>query len=62
MYGYLAVLSSFIDQNLIVFNTQSYNSLLIKSKNKLGLWKVDNPVPPWNWKHVENEEGIFNHK
>jgi micrococcal nuclease len=22
-------------------------------KNKLGLWKLDNPVPPWNWRQVQ---------
>jgi endonuclease YncB( thermonuclease family) len=31
-------------------------------KNKLGLWKLSNPIPPWNWRHVEKENGTFHHK
>lgn len=22
-------------------------------KNKVGLWKLDNPIPPWNWRQVQ---------
>ena len=31
-------------------------------KNKLGLWALPNPIPPWNWRHVEREEGVFHHR
>jgi micrococcal nuclease len=31
-------------------------------KNKLGLWALSNPIPPWNWRHVEKENGTFHHK
>jgi micrococcal nuclease len=31
-------------------------------KNKLGLWGLPNPIPPWNWRHVEKKEGTFHHK
>jgi micrococcal nuclease len=31
-------------------------------KNKLGLWALSNPTPPWNWRHVKKEEGTFHHR
>jgi micrococcal nuclease len=30
-------------------------------KNKLGLWGLSNPIPPWNWRHVERQQGINPH-
>ncbi len=31
-------------------------------KNRLGLWKMPNPIAPWNWRHVEKEEGTFHYR
>jgi micrococcal nuclease len=31
-------------------------------KLKLGLWSFSNPIPPWNFRHTEKEEGTFHHK
>jgi micrococcal nuclease len=30
-------------------------------KNKVGLWGLPNPIPPWNWRHVERQQGINPH-
>jgi micrococcal nuclease len=30
-------------------------------KNKLGLWGLPNPIPPWNWRQVERQQGINHH-
>jgi micrococcal nuclease len=31
-------------------------------RNKLGLWNLPNPIPPWNWRQVERQRGINPHR
>jgi micrococcal nuclease len=37
-------------------NAQEY-----AKKNRLGLWSLSNPIPPWNWRQVERQHGINPH-
>ena len=41
---------------------QYANAQANAKRNKLGLWSLSNPIPPWNWRQVERQHGTFQHK